>query len=328
MISLKRCNQITKATISFISFVKQGANGKEFLIVKSKKDKGKDNSLELNVPIVQRNDEKRLVTGIVYVPNKLDSQNEFMSEADIERVAHEFMEEFRNIDREHSYIGENITVVESYVAKSDFYIGDEKIIKGTWLITTKVHDDEIWQAIKNKELSGFSMGGFGQRIEHDYIPSDVTKSKEKFDEFNDDLELKDNHIEGILKNFTNSLRALFIQNNSKASGKDFFRYNQKNKEDNMNTKELKEVLKEAIAPLLKRIDDLEQKHDISSGNQSKSLDSNDIKSILSEVIEPLDKRLNTVEKTSGTSNQIYDFAQTNSFIKSDEEIFRDLNILN
>jgi hypothetical protein len=170
-----KVKEIVDAKITHVSFVKKGANGKDFLIMKS--DDDQEPTLEKEVPILKVNNEKRLVTGIVYEPDTVDSQNEFMKADAIEKAAHKFMEDYRQVDKQHTFHSENVSVVESYVTKGDTKIGDTDIKKGTWVMTTKVNDDKIWDDVKKGKFKGYSMGGSGKRIEHKTPPNEVKVKK-------------------------------------------------------------------------------------------------------------------------------------------------------
>lgn len=158
----KKLKEITKANITHISFVPKGANGQDFLIVKS--DGVPD--LVYESPIIKVDQDKHLVTGVVYAPDVVDSQGEFMKADAIEKAAHDFMQSSRQIDERHNFVtNESVSVVESYVAKADTEVDGQVVKKGTWLITTKVEDDKLWEAVKKGDYKGFSMGGTGTRKE-------------------------------------------------------------------------------------------------------------------------------------------------------------------
>ncbi|CAH1059444.1 XkdF-like putative serine protease domain-containing protein [Paenibacillus pseudetheri] len=44
-------------------------------------------------------------------------------------------------------------------------LGDQQIVKGSWVAAVKVTDDDTWEAIKKGEITGFSMWGVGKREE-------------------------------------------------------------------------------------------------------------------------------------------------------------------
>ncbi len=56
-------------------------------------------------------------------------------------------------------------VVESYVAPQDIEIEDVKVKKGSWIIAVKIIDDTLWDAIKEGEFTGFSLGGYAMTEE-------------------------------------------------------------------------------------------------------------------------------------------------------------------
>lgn len=163
--------EIVNAKISFVSLVDKAANKKSFAIIKSA-DKP---TFQRTMPIVKSDEEKKIVTGIVYEPDVLDAHNEFMTDQEIEKAAHLFMKEFRNVDKQHDFTSGYGEVIESWVAKSEMKLGDQEIKKGTWLMSVHVTDNDTWEGIQKGEITGFSMGGVGERVEHD---DEIEKSEE------------------------------------------------------------------------------------------------------------------------------------------------------
>jgi hypothetical protein len=155
--------EIVNAKISFVSLVDKAANKKSFAIIKSA-DKP---TFQRQVPILKTDEAKKIVTGIVYEPDVLDAHDEFMTEGEIEKAAHLFMKEFRNVDKQHDFTSGYGEVIESWVAKSEMKLGDQEIKKGTWLMSVHVTDDDTWEGIQKGEITGFSMGGVGERVEHE-----------------------------------------------------------------------------------------------------------------------------------------------------------------
>lgn len=112
---------------------------------------------ELTAPIVYKNDEKRIVFGPVLIPDEPDTDGDVVSAEHIEKVAHKFVEEYGNIDLQHSLnnVGK---LVESYILPMDMDAGDGKIIpKGSWMMGVRVTDDDVWEAVKDGRLGGFSI---------------------------------------------------------------------------------------------------------------------------------------------------------------------------
>ncbi|MGL6023699.1 MAG: phage major capsid protein [Cetobacterium sp.] len=147
--------------IKFISLVTKGANRKKFCIVKS------DNEvIELNTFILKQDEEKRLVTSVVYEPDVKDTQGDYMTSEDVEKMAHEFMSKYgQGVDLQHDEKIIKADVVESWITKTETIIGGQKVSKGAWVATVKVNDDEVWEAIKKGRITGFSMGGSATKIE-------------------------------------------------------------------------------------------------------------------------------------------------------------------
>lgn len=155
--------EIVNAKISFVSLVDKAANKKSFAIIKSDGNP----TFQRQVPILKTDEAKQIVTGIVYEPDILDAHNEFMTEAEIEKAAHLFMKEFRNVDKQHDFTSGYGEVIESWVAKSEMKLEDQDIKKGSWLMSVHVTDNDTWEGIQKGEITGFSMGGVGQRVEHE-----------------------------------------------------------------------------------------------------------------------------------------------------------------
>lgn len=150
---------ISDAQIQFVSLVDKAANKKQFLIAKS--DDGKA-VFSAYGKIVKTDSGSHYVTGIVYEPMVEDSQGDYMTEEEIRKAAHWFAKNGSGIDIQHNFEKlKNAEVVESWIAKSDFEIGNEKIKKGTWLMTVEITDPDVWSAVEKGEITGFSMGGRG-----------------------------------------------------------------------------------------------------------------------------------------------------------------------
>ena len=116
-----------------------------------------------------KSEDKRLVTGVVFIPDVPDYQGDVISKEEIESAAHNYMIKSRLSDLQHEVILDNSQVVpvESFIAPHDIIINGELIPDGSWVMTVKVFDDEIWGLVKSGELNGFSITGVGRRIARD-----------------------------------------------------------------------------------------------------------------------------------------------------------------
>ncbi|MCY7784198.1 MULTISPECIES: XkdF-like putative serine protease domain-containing protein [unclassified Bacillus (in: firmicutes)] len=147
--------ELVNAKITHVSYVDKAANQKQFFFMKSEKQP--DFQKEVKV-LTKEADEQKLVYGIVYEPDTVDAHGDFMTAEEIEKAAHGFLKDAREIDKQHDFQGGVGAVVESYVAPADFEMNGETIKKGSWVLVTKA-SEEIWEEIKKGEITGYSMAG-------------------------------------------------------------------------------------------------------------------------------------------------------------------------
>jgi hypothetical protein len=112
--------------------------------------------------------EQRYVLGIVLEPDVVDAQQDTYSAGEVRQAAERFMEQFRNVGLMHKeFVNEQVKILESYVAPTDFRMGDGQnellVRKGTWLMAVRVLDDALWSQVKDGGLTGFSIGGSAVR---------------------------------------------------------------------------------------------------------------------------------------------------------------------
>lgn len=131
---------------------------------KKNEELAKQNTKEF-VTLMVKNEEERIVAGIVYAPESVDSQGDMAEEEEIRKACFHFMEKSGQIKVNHKGNVINAKVLENYIAPADFSISGRAIKKGTWLMTVRVRDDKAWEAIKSGELTGYSMAGMCQAEE-------------------------------------------------------------------------------------------------------------------------------------------------------------------
>ena len=196
MKKVNKAYEILDAKISFVSLVDKAANQKQFLIAKS--DKSDERGFATLGRIVKSDDATHYLTGIVYEPLETDAHDNFMTEDEIQKAAYWFAKNGDKVDMQHDFEEcDSCTVVETWVAKADFNIGEEAIKKGTWLMTVEVTDDDIWEQVQKGTITGFSMGGVGKYSVDDVDVDSIEKGGAPIVE---DIEKK-----GIFKKFAESL---------------------------------------------------------------------------------------------------------------------------
>lgn len=114
-------------------------------------------------------EEKHIVTGPVLIPNQLIYRNQGgrkfyirYSKETIEQMAINFFKNHRNTEGnvEHQIPVNGITFFESYILNKERGIVPkefESLPDGTWMMSAKVNNDNVWDAIKSGELNGFSI---------------------------------------------------------------------------------------------------------------------------------------------------------------------------
>jgi hypothetical protein len=134
--------------------------------------------------------EKRLLMGASLIPNKeifrKDEQgNEFyiyFSEQTVRKASEMFFQNSKqnNATLNHDQKIEGMTVVESWIVdnpemdKSKNY--GFSFPKGTWVISMKVDNDEVWQDVKLGKVKGFSIEGyFIDKLDLSLVESDEEK---------------------------------------------------------------------------------------------------------------------------------------------------------
>lgn len=118
-------------------------------------------------------EEKRIVIGAALIPNKKiyrrDKDKEFeiyFTDETVRRASElVFMRnQHQNATLEHAVKLSGMAIVESWIIedeekdKSKVYGFD--LPKGTWMISMKVMDDNIWEKVKNGDVKGFSIEGY------------------------------------------------------------------------------------------------------------------------------------------------------------------------
>jgi len=120
----------------------------------------------IDVSIISKSDDddERIVVGIVYEPDEEDTQGDYATAEEIRLAAYSFMENGQTYHVMHKGVAVDIGVLESYLAPVAFLMGEETVKKGTWMLTSRIPDADMWADIKSGELAGYSMGGTGDRV--------------------------------------------------------------------------------------------------------------------------------------------------------------------
>ena len=136
-----------------------------------------ENFIALNKHEIQLKEidgEKRILMGAALIPNKQiyrvnDKKEEYyiyFSEATVRKASELFLmrSNQNNATYEHKEVLKGVSVVESWIIedsktdKSRLYGFD--LPRGTWMISMKVNNDEVWNDVKEGKIKGFSIEGY------------------------------------------------------------------------------------------------------------------------------------------------------------------------
>lgn len=101
-------------------------------------------------------EDQRLVWAEIYAPNRPDSDGEFMTAEEIQKMSYEFMRVMKldNVDSFHTNdLVEGACIIESFIARKN----DPDFIEGAWVVGMHVDNDDAWEKIRKGEINGFSM---------------------------------------------------------------------------------------------------------------------------------------------------------------------------
>ena len=148
--------------IQAISIVDDPAIEEEFIALKSQ-----------DVKLAQVDEEKKILMGPALIPNKkiyrkFQEQEYFIyfSENTVKKAAELFLTKGKqnNSTLEHKINLNGLSVVESWIIEDPKMDKSKKygfeLPKGTWMVTMKVNNDEIWDTyVKTGKVKGFSIEG-------------------------------------------------------------------------------------------------------------------------------------------------------------------------
>ncbi len=168
--------ELRKIKVSHISLVHAGANGATVLY---KSADGAGDKESGTIEIIKSDAEKGILYGVVYEPDKVDSQGDFAKAEEIEQAAWLFLKEGNqeNVDRNHDLKKVDAFIAESFILKGE----DErypKVKKGAWVVAVKLESEDLKKEAKSgKTIKGLSMYGSAFRVDVD--AEDMTSKVKK-----------------------------------------------------------------------------------------------------------------------------------------------------
>jgi len=163
------------ADVEFMSVVSTPAvTDSEFLQIKSKSKDPDKVQIKSFMPLLRRKSQKdpddRIVYAPALIPDKADGNKEAIPKWEIKKAAVKYMEEYRKVDNEHSFMdGDGIPIFSWILQKDETFTkldGTEKFLpEGTWMMGIKITNDNTWEQIKSGDRTGFSIAGSWKVLE-------------------------------------------------------------------------------------------------------------------------------------------------------------------
>jgi hypothetical protein len=114
-----------------------------------------------------KNEAERIVGGIVYTKNTVDAQGDMATGPEIYEAMKRFMVRGHPIKVQHEGKVVNCPVIECFFAETDVSKGGQTIPAGSWYLANYIppEQESLWKAIKDGEITGFSMAGKATAVE-------------------------------------------------------------------------------------------------------------------------------------------------------------------
>lgn len=111
--------------------------------------------MQTQIKIVKTDEDLGLIYGEAYPSLVIDSDLDYMTSAEVRKMAHKFMVNGNSkmIDVQHDNSLIDACVVESWIVEEP----SEIYRQGSWAICVKVEDEAVWKMVKDGELNGFSI---------------------------------------------------------------------------------------------------------------------------------------------------------------------------
>jgi Putative phage serine protease XkdF len=122
-----------------------------------------ESSAWTKIEITKNADEElKQVLFVCMVPDLVDAHGDVTTVEEVAKACHNFNQFCGKANLLHLVETETFSIVESYIAPTDFILGDKFVTKGTWLVNLQVHDDSLWELVKSGDVNGVSIGALAK----------------------------------------------------------------------------------------------------------------------------------------------------------------------
>lgn len=114
------------------------------------------------VPIAKSiNEELKQVTYVAMQPG-VDLHGDFVDVDEIRKAKESFYDSPMRTNLFHMTHTDMFRVIESYCIPCDVELSGHKVLKGSWLMTLQVQNEDLWGMIKEDQINGISIGAMAE----------------------------------------------------------------------------------------------------------------------------------------------------------------------
>lgn len=112
--------------------------------------------------IVKATNEKlKQVLYVVMAPDEVDLHGDITSAEEVRKACQNFNKSTAKANLFHLIETDTFSVIESYIAPTDFTLGTKLVKCGTWLANLQVYSDDVWELIESGDINGVSIKALG-----------------------------------------------------------------------------------------------------------------------------------------------------------------------
>ena len=106
--------------------------------------------------------EEQLALGVVLIPDVYDLHNDIYSKEEVRMACESYNTHCMKGNLQHAVQYEGMEVTKSFIQEVDCTMGDQAVPEGTWMLEAHFPDKLVWDTIKSKGFTGFSIGCWAQ----------------------------------------------------------------------------------------------------------------------------------------------------------------------
>jgi len=109
---------------------------------------------------VTKQSNEHYLVGLVLEPDAVDTQNDVVSKAEVEKACHDYNRRNWPLWKDHQgpMSESDAAVVESYITESPMKLNGKSIKPGSWLLKLRI-SETIYKAALDGRIAGFSVAG-------------------------------------------------------------------------------------------------------------------------------------------------------------------------